>query len=60
MEDPVFAKFIKLYKMKVPMHSLLNQVIAQGAYSQDDLMLFASPGEIKKLKDIGVYTGTRF
>lgn len=60
MEDPVFAKFVKLYKMRVPMQNLLLQIKAQGAYSEDDIMLFATPGEVKKLKASGVYTGKRF
>ena len=60
LEDPVFAKFIKLYKMRVPMRNLLMQIKAGGQYSQDDIMLFATPGEVKKLKEDGIYTGTRF
>ena len=36
------------------------QVKAQGAYAEDDIMLFATPGEVKKLKEDGIYTGTRF
>lgn len=59
MENPAFARLIKLYKMKVPMKNILLQLAATG-FSQDDLMIFAGPNEIANLKKQGIYTGTRF
>lgn len=32
---------------------------AEGKYNQDDIMLFASPGDRTRLKNMGIYTGTR-
>ena len=50
LENPAFAKLVKLYKMKVPMKNILLQLAATG-FSQDDIMLFATEGEIKRLKE---------
>lgn len=60
LAEPAFAKFVKLYKLKVPIQSLLNQIRAAGQYKDDDMLLFATTAEIKKLKEIGEYKGTKF
>ena len=60
MSDPVFAKFVKLLKMKVPLLSLRNQIRAAGAYDPDDILYFASKGEINALKANGDYKGDKF
>jgi len=31
-----------------------------GKYDQDDILMWATPAEIKKLKDSKLYTGSRF
>ena len=57
---PDFARLVKLMKMKVPLLSILNQTRAAGVYSDDDVCLFATKGEITKLKSMGEYKGTKF
>ena len=54
LEDPGFAKFVKLYKMKVPILSIINQVRAVGTYREEDILLFVSEGDIKRLQNMGV------
>lgn len=49
MENPAFARFIKLHKMKVPMKNILLQLGGSG-FTQDDLLLFAGENEIAALK----------
>lgn len=53
LDDPGFAKFIKLYKMKVPILSILNQVRAVGAYREEDILLFVSEGDTARLRKMG-------
>ena len=61
MEKPDYAKLVKLYKvLKVPIQSILNQQRALGIYSDDDILLFVSKGDIDKLKATGEYKGTKF
>lgn len=55
MEKPDFAKLVKLMKMKVPLQSILNQVRAAGIYTDDEVLLFVTPGDISKLKASGGY-----
>lgn len=42
MLDPEFQKFPKLMKMKVPILNILLQTRAQGKFSDDDILLFAT------------------
>tara|TARA_B110000285_G_scaffold227713_1_gene289458 strand:- start:152 stop:628 length:477 start_codon:yes stop_codon:yes gene_type:complete len=49
MENPAFARLVKLHKMKVPMKNILLQLAATG-FGQDDIMLFAGENEIASLK----------
>ena len=58
--DPGFAKFIKLYKMKVPMQSLRNQIGAVGIYDPDDILCFATVSAINAMKARKEYTGTKY
>ena len=60
LANPEFAKFPKMMKMKVPLLSILNQTRAAGKFSDDDICLFASKGEIEGLKKVGNYKGKLF
>ena len=57
LADPAFAKFVKLYKMKVPLLNIRLQMKAGGIFDPDDILIFASKGDISNLKKIGEYTG---
>ena len=57
LADPAFAKFVKLYKMKVPLLNIRLQMRAGGVFDPDDILIFASKGDINQLKKIGEYTG---
>ena len=48
--DPGFSKFVKLYKMKVPIQSLRNQIGAVGLYDPDDILYFATVSVINGMK----------
>lgn len=60
MSDPGFAKYVKLYKMKVPLLSIRNQMKGTMTHNPDDLLLFADKGDIEKLKKVGDYKGDKF
>ena len=60
MEDPDFAKYVKLLKMRVPLHNIFLEVKAHKKYKEDDILLFAKPADIEKMKNLGLYTGKRF
>ena len=49
LQDPGFAKYVKLYKMKIPLVSIRNQ-IRSTEYDPDDILLFAGPSDIAMLK----------
>ena len=38
MENPAFAKFVKLMKMKVLLLRILNQTRATGVVNEDDIL----------------------
>ncbi len=40
--DPEFSKFIKLYKMKVPLLNIRIKIRSLGEFNPDDILLFAS------------------
>ena len=58
--NPDFAKYIKLLKMKVPMKNILLKVKGEGVFTEDQLIIFANPKDIPMLKREGVYKGKRF
>ena len=60
MENPEFAKYVRLMKMKVPLQSLMLEIKANKNIKEDDLLLFAKPAEIEKMKNLKLYTGKRF
>lgn len=59
LEDPEFAKFVKLYKMKIPLLSIRNQ-LRGSKHDPDDILLFANKGDIMALKKIGDYKGDKY
>ena len=61
MNDPEFAKFVKAYKVKVPLLQLRNQIRGTGGkYDPDDLLMWATKGEIENLKKIRDYKGSKY
>ena len=58
MEDPEFARFVRAYKVKVPLLQLRNQIKSTGKYDPDDILMFATKTEIQTLKKIGDYKGS--
>ena len=60
MGDPDFAKFVKAYKVKVPLLQLRNQIRSTGKYDADDILMWATVGEIENLKKIGDYKGNKY
>jgi len=42
MQDPQFAKYVKLYKMKVPLLNIRIQIRAAGIFDPDDILMFAN------------------
>jgi hypothetical protein len=60
MSDPEFSKFIKLYKMKVPLLNIRINIRSLGKFNPDDILLFASKQDIANLKKLGDYAGTEY
>jgi hypothetical protein len=60
MQDPMFAKYVKLYKMKVPLLNIRIQMRAAGVYDPDDILLFAQKSDIENLKRLGDYKGDQY
>lgn len=60
MQDEAFSKLVKLYKMRIPLLNLRNQMRAGGIYDPDDILLFASKPDIAALKKIGDYKGDKY
>ena len=60
MQDEAFSKLVKLYKMRIPLLNLRNQMRAGGVYDPDDILLFASKSDIKALKALKDYTGDKY
>ena len=58
--DPEFSKFIKLYKMKVPLLNIRIKIRSLGEFNPDDILLFESKKDIANLKKLGDYTGTEY
>ena len=58
--NPEFAKYVKVYKMKVPLVAIRNQMRAGGKFNPDDILLFASGADIHQLKACGDYKGSEF
>ena len=59
-EDPAFAKYPKMLKMKVPFVNVLSKltVEAGGKFGVEDLILFVSERELENLKKDKIYTGS--
>lgn len=53
-KDPDFAKVVKSLKMKAPLQQIIQKVKAEGRFQVDDILLFASEGEIAKVKKLGL------
>jgi hypothetical protein len=53
-QDPDFARFIRLLKVKIPLLSIRQSIEGEGVYHVDDILLFASKSAISQL----VKTGT--
>jgi hypothetical protein len=51
--NPDFAKYVKLLKMKVPMKNILLKVKGEGIFTEDQLIIFANPKDIPLLKKEG-------
>ena len=60
MADPQFATYVKLYKMKVPLLNIRIKMRAAGVYDPDDILYFATKGDITTLKKSGDYKGDEF
>lgn len=60
LQDPGFAKYVKLYKMKVPLLSIRNQLKGTMSHNPDDILLFASGPDISRLKEVGDYKGDKY
>lgn len=60
MADPGFSKFVRIYKNKVPLLAIRNQMRAAGIYDPDDILMFALPSDIANLKKLGDYKGDKY
>lgn len=60
MADPGFAKYVRIYKNKVPLLAIRNQMRAAAVYDPDDILMFAQPSDISNLKKLGDYKGDKY
>jgi hypothetical protein len=58
--NPDFAKYVKIYKMRVSLLAIRNQIRAEGKFNPDDMLPFADKDDIYELKKVGDYKGTQF
>ncbi len=52
MADPGFSKFVRIYKNKVPLNAIRNQMRAVSIYDPYDILMFILPSDIANLKNL--------
>lgn len=57
LEDLDFAKIVKSMKMRAPIQQIVTKVKAEGRYSIEDVLLFASEGEKATVQKMGMGAG---
>ena len=48
--DPDFKKYVRSHKMKIPLVSIRQKMVIEGKFDQDDILMWATAGEIATLK----------
>jgi len=57
-EDPAFAKYTKMLKMRIPFAQVSQKLSAEGGkYGIEDLILFVTERELENLKKDKMYIG---
>ena len=54
LKDPDFAKIVKSLKMKAPIQQIITKVKAEGRFKVEDVLLFATEGEVKRVQEMGL------